>query len=303
MNKLCVITGLTATGKSKLAVEIAKACDAIILSIDSVAVYKELPIASAAPTLSEQDQVPHYGIGMVSVKEGMDVARFQSYALEIIAKAFSEGKKVVLVGGSGLYLNAVLYDYEFKESTNINHTYDQLDNETLYKLMCQKDPSLQDQIHVNNRQRLIRALVLMDEVNMSKSEHLSTQKKVLRYPTKIIACDFKDRDLHRQKMNERVDQMMSQGLMNEIEKASKLVSFSHPAMSAIGVRQWEDVFTKTLSIEACITQIKTKTHQFAKRQRTWFKHQLPCEWLYVDEVDSIHKKKEECISWMNNSQE
>lgn len=303
MNKLCVITGLTATGKSKLAVEIAKACDAIILSVDSVALYQELPIASAAPTLSEQDQVPHYGIGIVSVKEGMDVARFQSYALEVIEKALSEGKKVILVGGSGLYLNAILYDYEFKASTNIEHSYDQLDNETLYNLMCQKDPSLKDHIHVNNRQRLIRALVLMDEVNMSKSQHLSSQKKILRYPTKIIACDYKDRDLHRQKMNERVDQMINQGLMHEVEEASKLVSFSHPAMSAIGVRQWADVFSGSISIEACIALIKTKTHQFAKRQRTWFKHQLPCEWLYVDEIETIHKKKEACIAWMNNSQE
>jgi tRNA dimethylallyltransferase len=303
MNKVCVITGLTATGKSRLAVEIAQACNAIILSVDSVAVYKELPIASAAPTIDEQGNIPHYGIGIVSVAEGMDVARFQTYALDVIKKAFQNNQNVVLVGGSGLYLNAVLYDYEFKESTQKPHVYDDMDNESLYALMCEKDPSLKDQIHVNNRQRLIRALVLMDELNMSKAEHLSSQKKELRFPVKIVACDFKDRKLHRLKMSERVDQMMALGLMDEIRSASKQVDFSHSAMSAIGVRQWKDVFDSKLSVEECVAQIKTKTHQFAKRQRTWFKHQLPCEWLYIDEPNAVNKKKEECIAWMSNSHE
>jgi tRNA dimethylallyltransferase len=303
MNKLCVITGLTATGKSKLAVEIAQACNAIILSVDSVAVYKELPIASAAPTIEEQSSVPHYGIGIVSVQEGMDVAKFQMYALDIIHKAFQNNQKVVLVGGSGLYLNAVLYDYEFKVATETSNQYDHMDNETLYALMCEKDSTLKDQIHVNNRQRLIRALILMDEVNMSKSEHLSLQKRELRFPVKIVSCDFKDRETHRLKMSERVDQMMTLGLMEEVRLASLKVDFNHPAMSAIGVRQWADVFSNKISIETCVSQIKTKTYQFAKRQRTWFKHQLPCEWLYVDEPDAVNKKKEECIAWMNSSQE
>lgn len=303
MSKVCVITGLTATGKSQLAIDIAKATQAIILSVDSVAVYHELQIASAAPSLSQQQDIPHFGINIVSIQEGMDVARFQTYALNIIQEAFNKNQNVVLVGGSGLYLNAILYDYEFKETMSVTSKYDELDNQTLYQMIKDKDPEQALKIHVNNRKRLIRALTLMDEVSMSKTDHLSLQTKQLRFPVKIVTCDVKDRDLHRTLMNQRVDQMIKEGLQEEVFNASQLVDFNHPAMSAIGVKQWEHVFNQTMSIETCIRQIKTKTHQFAKRQRTWFKHQLQSEWLYVDDPQSVLNKKEECIAWMNNSQD
>lgn len=223
MNKLCVITGLTATGKSQLAIDIAKATNAIILSVDSVAVYKELSIASAAPTPSQQEHVPHYGIGIVSIQDGMDVARFQAYALNVIEEAFSQGKKVILVGGSGLYLNAILFDYVFTQADPISHEYDQVDNETLYKWMIEKDPTLAQSIHPNNRKRLIRALVLMDELQTTKTLHLEKQTKQLRYPTKIITCDMENRDVHRQLMSQRVDQMIEEGLMQEVMNAYALV--------------------------------------------------------------------------------
>lgn len=303
MRKVCVITGLTATRKSQLAIEIAKATQAIILSVDSVAVYHELQIASAAPSISQQQNITHFGISLVSIQEGMDVARFQTYALNIIQEAFNKNQNIVLVGGSGLYLNAILYDYEFKETTSISNKYDELDNQTMYQMITEKDPKQALKIHVNNRKRLIRALTLMDEVSMSKTDHLSLQSKQLRFPVKIVTCDVKDRNLHRTLMNQRVDQMIKEGLQEEVFNASQLVDFNHPAMSAIGVKQWEHVFNQTMSIESCINQIKTKTHQFAKRQRTWFKHQLQSEWLYVDDPRSVLKKKEECIAWMNNFQE
>ena len=303
MSKVCVITGLTATGKSQLAIDIAKETQAIILSVDSVAVYHELQIASAAPSLSQQQDIPHFGINIVSIQEGMDVARFQTYALNIIQEAFNKNQNVVLVGGSGLYLNAILYDYEFKVATSVTSKYDELDNQTLYQMIKDKDPEQALKIHVNNRKRLIRALTLMDEVSMSKTDHLSLQTKQLRFPVKIVTCDVKDRDLHRSLMNQRVDQMIKEGLQEEVFKASQLVAFNHPAMSAIGVKQWEHVFNQTMSIQSCIQHIKTKTHQFAKRQRTWFKHQLQSEWLYVDDPQSVLIKKEECIAWMNNSQD
>lgn len=303
MSKICVVTGLTATGKSQLAIDIAKATQAIVLSVDSVAVYHELQIASAAPTQFQQQNIPHFGINIVSIQDGMDVARFQTYALNVIQEAFDQNKNIVLVGGSGLYLSAILYDYEFKATTKRGNSYDQLDNQTLHQIISEIDPMQALKIHVNNRKRLIRALNLMDEVLMSKTAHISLQTKNLRFPVKIVMCDVKDRVLHRTLMNQRVDQMIQEGLQEEVFNASQLVDFNHPAMSAIGVKQWEQVFNQTMSIESCINQIKTKTHQFAKRQRTWFRHQLQSEWLYVDDPQSVLKKKEECIVWMNNSQD
>jgi tRNA dimethylallyltransferase len=301
MKQVCVITGLTATGKSQLAIDIAKETQSIILSVDSVAVYHELQIASAAPSLSQQQNIPHYGIDIVSIQEGMDVARFQAYALRIIQEAFKNHQNVVLVGGSGLYLNAILYDYEFKEASIHSFRYEEFDNQTLYQMISKQDPQQASKIHVNNRKRLIRALTLMDEVSMSKSDHLSLQTKKLRFPVKIVTCDMKDRDNHRTLMNQRVDQMVKDGLQEEVFNASQGVDFNHPSMYAIGVKQWENVFNHTISVDTCIKQIKTKTHQFAKRQRTWFKHQLQSEWIYVDEPQSVQSKKEECIAWMNNS--
>lgn len=303
MSKICVITGLTATGKSKMAIDIAQACNGIILSADSVAVYKELPIASAAVLPHEQMGITHYGIGIVSVKDTMDVATYQKYALDIIQEAFSKGQNVVLVGGSGLYLNAVLYDYQFTPAITLKDNYDDMDNITLHTLMNERDSKLSETIHVNNRKRMLRALRLMDEVNMTKTEHVQKQSKQLRFKTKIIACDFKNRDVHRQRMNDRVDMMMVQGLKEEVLNASLLADFNQSSMSAIGVKQWERVFNKEISDEVCVQLIKTRTHQFAKRQRTWFKHQIPCEWIYVDDPQSVVLKKDECIQWMNSFQE
>lgn len=300
MKRVCVITGLTATGKSKLAINIAKACDAIILSVDSVAVYRELPIASAAISQQEQLGIPHYGIGIASIKNSIDVAFFQNYALNVIEMAFKQNKNVIVVGGSGLYLNAILYDYKFAESSPTSDEYDNIDNEELYKQLCNRDHNLKKTIHVNNRQRILRALRLMDEVNVSKTEHLNQQLRQLRFDCKIIACDYEDRNVHRQVMDARVDAMISMGLKEEILAASKEASFDKPSMSAIGVKQWQDVFIGSVSDEACIRTIKTKTHQFAKRQRTWFKHQLPCEWCYVDKQSNVDAKTEECIRWLNH---
>jgi tRNA dimethylallyltransferase len=303
MSKVCVITGLTATGKSQLAIDIAKATNAIILSVDSVAVYHELHIASAAPSRDEQQNIPHYGIDIVSIKDGMDVARFQVYALDIINQAFKRNQNIVLVGGSGLYLNAILYDYEFKEAEESTSVYEQYDNQTLHEMVSKKDSEQALKIHVNNRKRLIRVLTLMDEVSMSKTEHLSKQNKQLRFPVRIITCDMKDRNIHRERMNQRIDLMIKAGLEAEVRHAATLVDFNHPAMSAIGVKQWQNVIEQDESVEKCIEQIKTKTHQFAKRQRTWFKHQLVSDWIYVDDPQSVDQKKEECIAWMNNSHE
>lgn len=299
MNKVCVITGLTATGKSKLAVNIAKASNAIVLSVDSVAVYRELPIASAA--ISQQDQmgVPHFGIGIASVSNSVDVAFFQQYALNVIESAFNQNKNVVIVGGSGLYLNAILYDYQFIAASPANDDYDNYDNVELYNQLCNRDSNLKNTIHVNNRRRILRALRLMDEVNGRKTDHIQQQSKQLRYNCKIVACDFIDRDLHRKVMDERVDSMIKMGLKNEIFVASQVANFDAPSMSAIGVRQWKDVFLGTLSELECIQMIKTKTHQFAKRQRTWFKHQLPCEWVYVEKQNGVEVKTEDCIHWFN----
>lgn len=297
MNKVLVLGGLTATGKSNLAIEWAKEFDGEIISVDSVAVYRQLTIASAKQTLEEQQGVPHYGIDIADVNQPLSVKQFQQYAQQKIAAIIKKKKLPILVGGSGLYLKSILYDYEFLEEPEADEDWtENLSNEYLHELLEDIDPIQAKKIHANNRKRVIRALSIYYHQQTNKTNLIEKQTQQLQYDALIFCADL-DRNILKERIDLRVDTMILQGLEAEIRYASTLADWELSSMSAIGVKEWKGFFEGNHSLEATIDMIKTKTKQFSKRQRTWFKHQFDGHWIDMESKEQLDEAKIRIQSW------
>ncbi len=301
MKKVLVVGGLTATGKSKLAIDWAKRFNGEIISVDSVAVYKQLSISSAKPNVSQQQDVIHYGIDIADISKPISVKEFVEYGKKAINAIHQKDKLPILVGGSGLYLKAILYDYEFlKQDKQETSWSDGLSNEQLYDELKQLDFKQSESIHPNNRKRLIRALAYVKTHGVRMSESIEEQSHALVYDTLMFFLDA-DRKTIRQRIDERVDAMIESGLEDEIKEASKIADWSLSSMSAIGVKEWKAYFEKEQSLQQVIQSIKTKTKQFSKRQRTWFKHQFDGVWIDIDNIRDIQEAQQRIEQWKQHS--
>jgi len=297
MNKVLVLGGLTATGKSALAIEWAKEFDGEIISVDSVAAYRQLTIASAKQTLQDQQGIPHYGIDIADVDQPLSVKEFQQYAKAQIAIITKKKKLPILVGGSGLYLKSILYDYEFLEEPEEDEDWTEtLSNEYLHELLDEIDPIQAKKIHPNNRKRVIRALSIFHHQQTNKTNLIEKQSHQLQYDALIFCADI-NRNILKERIDERVDSMIAQGLQAEIQLASSMADWELSSMSAIGVKEWKGYFEGNHSLEATIDMIKTKTKQFSKRQRTWFKHQFDGIWLDMENEVELKEAKIRIQSW------
>jgi len=264
---ILAIVGPTGVGKTKLSIELAKKYNAIIINCDAVQVYKELNIGSAKVTKKEMENVPHFLIDFVSPSDFYTVYNYQKDARELLEKY--KDKNIILVGGTGLYLKALLYDYKFEEEKN-NNTYDDKTNEELYKLVLEKDSKCD--IHPNNRKRLIRFL---------NREVEQTGKDKLLYDALIIGLTT-DRDILYQKINERVDKMFSDGLFEEASNLLDKYTNSAILSNAIGYKEIKSMFNNNDSLEETIDLIKKNSRHYAKRQYTWFNNQMNTNWFLVD---------------------
>lgn len=301
MKKVLVIGGLTATGKSRLAIDWAKMFDGEIISVDSVAVYKQLSISSAKPSISQQQGVVHYGIDIADITKPISVKEFVDYARNAINIIHQKDKLPILVGGSGLYLKAILYDYEFlKEDTQNTSWSDGISNEQLHNELKKLDYKQAQSIHPNNRKRLIRALTFVKTHGIRMSESNENQNHALMYDAMLFFLDA-NRQTIRQRIDDRVDTMIESGLEHEIKQASKIADWSLSSMSAIGVKEWKAYFEKEQSLEQVIRTIKTKTKQFSKRQRTWFKHQFDGIWIDIDNAHEIFEAQKRIEQWVQHS--
>ncbi len=299
MKKVLVIGGLTATGKSMLAINWAKKLDAEIISADSVAVYKQLSIASAKPSAQEQLKVKHHGIDLLDVNQTYSIKDFQEYAREKIDEISNKGKLPILVGGSGLYIKSVLYDYQFNDEANQDDSWVlSLSNQDLHNRLQKLDSREAEKIQLNNRKRIIRALTIINQQDKSKSQIIQEQNHQLQYDA-LMFCTYVDKDILHQNIDDRVDYMIEMGLRFEIEEAIKMTSWDAMSMAAIGVKEWRLYFESQSTLEETIKTIKTKTKQFSKRQRTWFKHQFDCEWLDMQNRQQIIEALLKVKAWKN----
>jgi tRNA dimethylallyltransferase len=289
MSKVCVIAGLTATGKSKAAINLAKHWNAEIISADSVAVYKHLDIGSAKVLHPQQEGITHHLIDICELDVLYNVAQFQKDARNLIAEIQARGKNVIVVGGTGLYIKALLYDYRFNEES-FNRVEREEDTPLLYSELLIKDKESALSIHRNNRKRIIRALASFDYHQNTRS-NLNENNKDEQIIAGTVFFLQGDRALIYKRINDRVDEMIASGLVEEVtslyEKDQHL--FDKQALKSIGYQEFADYFLGNNDLATTIALIKRNTRRFAKRQITWFKHQQESIWIDIfnEDVDEI----------------
>lgn len=273
MKDIIVIVGPTGVGKTKLSIELAKKLDAEIINGDSVAIYKKLDIGSAKPTKKEQENIPHHLIDIRNVDEYYSVFEYQKDVRKLIEEISSRNKRIIIVGGTGLYLKAALYDYEFTEGTTYKN-YENLTNEEILKKL--KEYTKEELPHINNRKRLIRLLNKYEN-----NETITNNKDHILYNIKVIGLTTERETLY-ERINYRVDNMFNNGLIEEVEALKEQYKTSRVLNSGIGYKEFYDYLYNGVSIEKVKEQIKLNSRRYAKRQYTFFRNQFETKWFDVN---------------------
>ena len=273
MNDIIVIVGPTGVGKTKLSIELAKRINAEIINGDSVSIYKKLNIGSAKPSKEEMNGIIHHLIDIRDVNEDYTVYDYQKDCRDCIKDIESRNKRVIIVGGTGLYIKAALYDYRFSAENNYS-SFDDLTNEEILEKIRNYDEKID--VHVNNRQRLVR--LLNKFINNSL---FSNDKDKLLYNIKVIGLTT-DRNIIYDRINDRVDKMLEDGLLSEVESLKDEYETSRILNSGIGYKEFKDYLFGDKKLEDVINEIKKDSRHFAKRQYTFFNNQFDVKWFDVD---------------------
>lgn len=290
MNKipLIVIVGPTAVGKTALSIEIAKAVNGEIISGDAIQVYRGMDIGSAKITQEEMEGIPHHLIDILNPDETYSAAQFKVHAEKLIEDIYSRGKTPMIVGGTGLYIQSVLYEYEFVEEDQalkkelMDH-YDSLDKETLYRLLTEKDTKAASQIHINNRQRVLRALTYYEMHHKSITDQKKSHTLSSKYDTYIIGLNMPRPTLY-DRINRRVLLMVEQGLVQEVKTLISKGYRQSQSMTAIGYKEMIPYIDGEVSLNQAIENLQQNSRNFAKRQLTWFNNQMTIEWFDTSEL-------------------
>ena len=265
---ILVVVGPTGVGKTKLSVELAKKYNAIVVNGDSMQVYKGLDIGTAKVTEEEKCGIDHFLFDVVSVEDMYTVFDYQRDLRKVLE--LYKDRNIVIVGGTGLYIKAGLYNYEFSEEDNNTNTYDEYSNEELLEMVKKLDS--ETLIHVNNRKRLIRRLNKKIEGN---------DKNTLLYDAKFIGLTT-DRDTLYERINKRVDVMIENGLLDEVKSFYNQNIRSKAIMTGIGYKELYEYFDGNISLDEALDLIKQRSRKYAKRQYTWFNNQMDVKWFDVD---------------------
>ncbi len=285
MNKVICIVGPTASGKTGLSIELAKKINAEIISADSMQIYKGLDIGTAKVTKEEAQGIPHHLIDIVDAQKNFSVADFKAMCYDKIKEIQSRNKPVIIVGGTGLYVNAVVYNMDFtreeideeyrRKLENIAKTQG---NDYLYNMLLEVDPKSAESIHKNNVKRVIRALE-MAKANNLKSIHMENEKNRIENENPpyefIVFCIEQDREYLYDRINLRVDLMVNDGILEEAKKVYEMkLPQNNTCMQAIGYKEFFPYIEGKITLEEAIDTLKKETRHYAKRQLTWFNNKL-----------------------------
>ncbi|MDF2699574.1 MAG: tRNA ((37)-N6)-dimethylallyltransferase MiaA [Haloplasmataceae bacterium] len=297
MEKVLIIIGPTAVGKTALSVKIAKLFNGEIINGDSVQVYKKFNIGSAKITEKEMEGIKHHLLSFKEPDEDFSVAEFQHLVRSKISEISNLNKLPIIAGGTGLYIQSVLYDFRFQDEgrdLTFSKRFEHLSNEDLHQLLSQIDIETAKVIHPNNRIRVLRALEIFENAKKAKSDLINEQKKDLLYDALIIGLDLERETLYN-RINKRVDMMMEQGLLDE----AKSLYESGYHVQAIGYREFKDYFEGNKSLEDVTDDIKKNTRHYAKRQLTYFRNKLEVNWFNVD-LNNFQTTVEEISTYINH---
>ena len=277
---LIVIVGPTGSGKTSLALTLSKKYSAPIINGDAFQIYQEMDIGTAKVEKDSEDYKKHYLLDIVKPNQSYSVKEYQ----EGFRKTYLELKKkyptIILCGGTGLYIRAALYDYVFEDEEEADVSdLEELSNEQLYEMLKQVDLKATETIHMNNRKRVIRALQIARTHESNKSESIDKQEHTLFFKNEDVPFYFinPNREQLYENINARVDQMFDNGLVDEVKQLLNKYDLSLTAKAAIGYKEVIDYLEGKYSLEECKELIKKRTRNYAKRQVTFFKHQLPCK--------------------------
>ncbi|MCS4486333.1 tRNA (adenosine(37)-N6)-dimethylallyltransferase MiaA [Staphylococcus americanisciuri] len=285
---LVVIVGPTASGKTALSIELAKAIDGEVISGDSMQVYRGMNIGTAKITETEMEGIPHHLIDILDPDESFSSYDFQQRVKPLIEDITARGKVPIIAGGTGLYIQSVIYDYRFddeaisperaqqvQEQMNMLKTYT---NEELHDYLGTFDPESQQAIHPNNRQRVERAIVYYLKTKKVMSKRKKSTQLTENYDTLIAGIEM-SREILYQRINNRVDIMLSQGLLDEVQELIEQGYVSCQSMQAIGYKEMIPVITDGMDVDVATELLKQHSRNYAKRQMTWFKNKLNVHWL------------------------
>ena len=302
MDVLCIV-GPTAVGKTKMSIELAKQLNGEIISGDSMQIYRGMDIGTAKATMDERQGIPHHLIDEKNPDEPYSVAAFQQTVRAKMEEIKSCGKLPIIVGGTGLYIKSVLYDYEFageSESKEIDEAkYGHLSNEELHAKLAAVDEAGAKDIHPNNRKRVIRALEIYETSGVKKSEMIEKQEHKMIYDACLIGLTD-DRNVLYDRINKRVDTMYETGLVEEVKALfDEGIPAESQSIRAIGYKELYDYFKGLISLEESKELIKRNSRRYAKRQYTWFNNQMDVTWFKVD-VQHFDKTVKEVLTYVQN---
>ena len=285
---IIVITGPTSVGKTKLSISLAKKYNAEIISADSVQIYKKMDIASAKVTKNEMENIPHYMIDIKDYNEDYSVYDYQKDARMVLDNLLKQNKNVIVVGGTGLYIKALLYDYKFQVEEK-NNKYDNLTNEELYKRITKINPS--SKVDKNNKRRLIRELI-----NLENNIDNKNGNKLLYDNVYFIGLTTSRDNLYN-RINDRVDEMVENGLIDEAKYFYNKDRNVKSLKTVIGYKELFKYFDNEISLDEAVEEIKKNSRHYAKRQYTWFNNKMDITWFNVN-FNNFDKTINEVIKYI-----
>jgi len=289
---ICIV-GPTGVGKTKLSIELAKRLNGEIINADSTQVYKGMDIATAKVTEEEKENIPHHLFDIKNIDENYTVYDYQKDCRLKIEEIKKRGNTPIIVGGTGLYIKAALYDYKFEEENDNINLYLEYTDEELYNKLLSIDPNTI--IHKNNRKRIVRALNYYEKNNETISSKEKTDK--LLYDVMFIGLTT-SREILYDRINKRVDIMLKNGLIDEAKKIYDTNIRSKAVLTPIGYKELFEYFDNKISKEDSIELIKQRSRKYAKRQYTWNKHQFNVNWFDVD-FNKFNSTVEKILDFIN----
>lgn len=294
--KIVVIIGPTAVGKTNLSIEMAKRFNGEIISGDSMQIYKGMDIGTAKVRQEEMDGIPHYLIDIKNPEQDFSAAEFQQLVREKITEISSRNRLPIIVGGTGLYIQSAIFDYQFSEAPSDTDFRIALEkraelegNEAIHSELAQIDPESAEKIHPNNIRRVIRALEVYHCTGKTMTDVQENQTPDLLYDPALIGLTM-DREQLYERINKRVDMMIEEGLLEEVKNLYRRGLRECQSIQAIGYKEIYAYLDGVVSWSVAIEQLKQNSRRYAKRQLTWFRNKMDVSWFDMTDVNDIEKK-------------
>lgn len=307
-NTIIALAGPTAVGKTKFAIMLAQEFDGEVVSCDSMQLYKYMDIGSAKPTEEEMAMAKHHLVDLIDPRDEFSVAQYQKLAKKAINDVFSRGKTPIISGGTGLYLNSLLYDMDFS-STPEDHSYraelmakaEKEGREALHEMLTRQDPEAADSIHPNNTVKIIRALERLKEGEGKIKQFKDISSETKDYDVVLLGLTRDRAELY-DRINRRVDMLIDAGLVEEVRTLKEMgLTQENISMKGIGYKEIMDFLDGRYSLEEAVEIIQKNTRHYAKKQLTWFRRYDKMKWCNISDFDSDEAAFEDLKKWLQRN--